>query len=91
MTDLGTLPGFLYVQPFAINGLTAVVGQVSNGAGPPHAFIWQNGVVTDLNTLIPGGSGWVLTIATGINDGGQITGSGTLNRVGRAFLLTPGP
>src|SRR5713101_1660732 len=91
MTDLGTLPGFLYLQPYAINASATAVGQVSNDAGPTHAFIWQNGVVTDLNALIPGGSGWVLDIATGINDGGQITGSGTLNRTRRAFLLTPGP
>ena len=89
MTDLGTLPGFLYLQPYAINASTAVVGQVSNDAGPSHAFIWQNGVATDLNTLIPGGSGWVLDIATGINDGGQITGTGTVSRVRHAFLLTP--
>src|SRR5262249_37865684 len=91
MTDLGTLPGFPYVQPFAINASTTVVGEVGTGTGSSHAFIWQNGVVTDLNELIPGGSGWVLNIATGINDSGQITGTATVNRTRRAFLLTPGP
>jgi len=88
MTDLGTLPGFPYIQPWAINGQTVVVGQASDSPNSGHAFIWQNGVMTDLNTLIPGGSGWVLQIATGINDNGQITGTGTFNGQPRAFLLT---
>jgi len=91
MTDLGTLPGFLYLQPYAINASAAVVGQVSNDVRSQRAFIWQNGVVTDLNTLIPSESGWVLNIATGINDSGQITGTGTLAGARRAFLLTPIP
>jgi probable HAF family extracellular repeat protein len=91
MTDLGTLPGFLYLQPYAINASTAVVGEVSNNPASARAFIWQNGVVTDLNTLIPAESGWVLNIATGINDGGQITGTGTIGGARHAFLLTPIP
>jgi probable HAF family extracellular repeat protein len=69
-----------------------VVGQASND--PPtsgRAFIWQNAVMSDLNTLIPGGSGWVLRIATGINDNGQITGTGTVGDQTHAFLLTPIP
>jgi len=64
------------------------VGQVSNDPASARAFIWQNGVVTDLNTLISD-PGWVLTIATGINDGGQITGTGTFGGARHAFLLTP--
>jgi probable HAF family extracellular repeat protein len=91
MTDLGTM-GFLYVQPYAINASTSVVGQVSNGGpGSGRAFIWQNGIITDLNTLIPIASGWVLSIATSINDNGQIAGTGTIGGQTHAYLLTPTP
>ncbi len=47
--------------------------------------------MTDLNTLIPPNSGWILTEARGINDAGQITGTGTINGETHAFLLTPVP
>jgi probable HAF family extracellular repeat protein len=50
-----------------------------------HAFLWQNGVMTDLNAQIPGGSGWVLGQANGINRAGQVVGTGTKG----GFLLTP--
>jgi len=43
----------------------------------------------DLNRLIPSGSGWVLSEATGINDAGQIVGSGTVHGQQHAFLLNP--
>ncbi|MBV8214284.1 MAG: hypothetical protein JOZ08_13800, partial [Verrucomicrobia bacterium] len=40
--------------------------------------------------LIPGNSGpWVLLTATGVNDAGEIVGTGTYNGTERAFLLTP--
>lgn len=44
---------------------------------------WRN-----LNDLIPAGSGWRLTDVSGINEAGQIVGSGFLNGVRHAFLLT---
>jgi probable HAF family extracellular repeat protein len=43
----------------------------------------------DLNTLIPANSGWFLQEARGINDAGQIVGSGWNNGQYRAFVLTP--
>jgi probable HAF family extracellular repeat protein len=43
------------------------VGQIAGTATVPfstsytfHAFIWTNGVLTDLNDVIPTGSGWSL-------------------------------
>jgi probable HAF family extracellular repeat protein len=42
----------------------------------------------DLNKLIPSGSGWALSSATGINISGQIVGNGTINGQQHAFLLT---
>ncbi len=89
MTDLGALAGFAYIQPYAINAGGVVVGEASNDPASGAAFIWNNGVMMDLNTLIPSGTGWVLKIATGINDNGQITGTGTIGGLTHAFLLTP--
>lgn len=43
--------------------------------------------MTDLNSLLPAGSGWVLGQATAINDLGQIVGFGSINGQTHAFLL----
>ena len=64
-----------------------VVGTAQNAAGQPRAFLWRNGEMTDLNTLIPAGTGWVLESAAGVSEGGQIVGYGTLSGKRRAFLL----
>lgn len=53
-----------------------------------HAFLHDSGGMTDLNSLLPPGSGWELTLASAINDSGQIVGVGTHNGAVRAFLLT---
>jgi probable HAF family extracellular repeat protein len=46
--------------------------------------------MTDLNDLVSNGSGWTLTYATAINQGGQIVGYGTTpDRLIHAYLLTP--
>ena len=91
MSDLGPLPGYLFVHPYAVNGQGVVVGEASNSANNRVAFVWQNGIMTDLNTLIPATSGWVLQIATGINDNGQIVGTGTIGGQVHGFLLTTTP
>ena len=61
-------------------------------AGNGRAFLWQNGVMTDLNTLIPAGSPLFLIEATGtINSRGQIAGIALQISTGQihAFLATP--
>jgi probable HAF family extracellular repeat protein len=88
MIDLGTLGG-ASSEGLAINNRGEVVGTAQDASGAPRAFLWRAGVMTDLNTVLPAGSGWVLTVASGISDGGQIVGTGLLNGVTRAFLLTP--
>jgi len=57
--------------------------------GVKRATLWQNGRPTDLNTLLPPHSGWVLTEARAVNDHGQIAGQGLLDGKPCAFLLTP--
>lgn len=91
-TTIPTLGGS-YSDAAGINSSGDVVG----GAGiagdlSEHAFIYRNAVITDLNTLIPSGSGWTLDFAYDINDNGQIVGIGhNGGSAYRGFLLTPVP
>ena len=87
MYSLGTLNGTSsYAQD--INNLGQVVGYYSNGA-----FLYENGTMTDLYSLLPIDSGWrKLEVAYGINDLGQIVGYGFKSDGSqRAFLMTPIP
>jgi uncharacterized membrane protein len=55
-----------------------------------HAFLWENGHMTDLNLFVPFGSGLILTQATFINDRGEIAAEGMLSNGDlRAVLLIP--
>lgn len=69
--DLGTLPGDSISEATGLNDRGQVIG-VSFPSS--HAFIWQNGVMTDLNTLIPPDSPLSLISTGDINDRGEITG-----------------
>ncbi len=75
--------------PNGINNAGEIVGVTDPSMGRPHAFIWDSGVMTDLNDYVDPTSGWVLREAVAINDAGQIVGFGTLSGDGRMFLLTP--
>jgi probable HAF family extracellular repeat protein len=88
-TDLGA-----EFRPEAINEAGIIVGgeEVSpdtNNGFSGRAVAWYQGRLVDLNTLLPSGSGWVLTQATEINNRGQILGIGSHNGQPRLFLLTP--
>ena len=72
----------------AVNDHGTVVGESFTPAGE-FGFVYEDGVVTDLNTVIPAGSGWLIGPAYDINEVGQIVGSGILNGEGRGYLLTP--
>jgi probable HAF family extracellular repeat protein len=59
-----------------------------------HAFIWQDNVMTDLNTLFPASSNLFPVMANKINERGQISGmamvlSGPHAGDIHAFLATP--
>lgn len=92
MRDLGTLPGDALSEALGVNESGQVVG-VSYGAGfsHPRGFLWQNGVMTDLNTLVPAGSTLTLQVAGDINDRGEITGAAfdSTTKTNPAFLAIP--
>jgi probable HAF family extracellular repeat protein len=92
MRDLGTLPGDALSEALGVNESGQVVG-VSYGAGfsHPRGFLWQNGVMTDLNTLVPAGSTLTLQVAGDINDRGEITGAAfdSTTKTSPAFLAIP--
>jgi probable HAF family extracellular repeat protein len=82
----GQVVGWYVVSPEDITIITQSIAEVR------HPFLWQNGRMTDLHTLLPPGSGWRLVEATDINDSGQIVGYGiNPGKETRGFLLTPVP
>jgi probable HAF family extracellular repeat protein len=98
--DLGSA-GSTETVAFAINDQEQIVGITlvpynTSCSGVPcieyeqHAFIYENGGIVDLNSLIPPCSGWDLSWALDINNRGQIVGYGTINGSFHGFILTPG-
>ena len=53
-----------------------------------HAFLYADGMFTDLNTLLPSGSDWRLSAAYAINNRGHIVGVGLVNGNYHAFMLS---
>lgn len=89
LTNLGNLGINQFNMALDINIWGTVVGRSSLSSGTNHAFIWRNGKMRDLNNFLLPNSGWELLIASGINNKGQIVGTGTFNGQGKGFLLTP--
>jgi probable HAF family extracellular repeat protein len=90
MSDLGVLPGDFNSGALAINDRGEVVGVSNDTEGGARAFIWRNGLMTDLNTLAPPDSPLYLLFAAGINNRGEIVGFGaTEGGDVHAFLATP--
>jgi probable HAF family extracellular repeat protein len=73
------LPGDLDAFATGINNLGQVVGNdFDSNFNWSHGFIWQNGVMTDLNTLISADSNLSVISASNINERGQISGMATV-------------
>lgn len=93
--DLGTLNEDAYSAAMGVNDSGQIVGQSCPANATPadltpcRAFIWQNGLMADLNSLVPAGSPYLFQ-AVEINDRGQITGS-LMTSTGEmhAFRATP--
>jgi probable HAF family extracellular repeat protein len=92
MIDLGNLAGDCASQATSINSQGQIVGNGSvDCTNEAHAILFENGgTPTDLNTLVPPGSGATVLNAFNINDRGEIAGFGVLtNGDTRAVLLIP--
>jgi probable HAF family extracellular repeat protein len=66
-TDLGQLTD-ARVYAHALNNAGLVIGTT----GAREGFVWQNGVMYDLNTLVGGLDGWRIQDALAINENHQI-------------------
>jgi probable HAF family extracellular repeat protein len=75
MQDLGTVPGDSASLSFGINDKGQVVGGscIDPSFNNCRAFLWQDGVMTDLNTLVkPGSTSLYLFFGNDINSQGEI-------------------
>jgi probable HAF family extracellular repeat protein len=95
LTNLGILPGDFAAFATGINERGQVVGNnFDSDFDWSHGFIWQDGVMTDINALIPAATNLFVISASNINERGQISGMATV-RSGphageiHAFLATP--
>jgi probable HAF family extracellular repeat protein len=96
--DLGSLGGN-NSYAFAINNAGVIVGnsQVSPNSGTYHAFIYKDGVMTDVNTLVLNPSGFTDIRVNGdtetpgrcLNESGQIAAVSSGPSGTHAVLLTP--
>jgi probable HAF family extracellular repeat protein len=90
--DLGATADFPCSYANGINSRGQVLGALQHcpNNAPREAFLWENGDLVNLNTLIPPGSEIVLIGANNANDRGEIVAAGTLqNGDSRAVLLIP--
>jgi uncharacterized membrane protein len=91
--DLGLINTSQLNVATAVNIAGEVVGTSDPQCSPclaSRAWRWRAGVITPLDQLIAAGTGWSeLREAAGINDRGQIVGTGIHNGVVRGFVLTP--
>jgi probable HAF family extracellular repeat protein len=75
-----------------INKLGQIVGWYNKPGYGHYAFVYTNGSIHDLNTLLDAsGAGWSLSEATAINDHGQIICKAVGHGMSHAVLLTPVP
>jgi probable HAF family extracellular repeat protein len=88
MHDLGTLSGDAS-QADSIDDAGQVVGAADTTDDDVHAFMYDGTGMHDLNTLIPGDTGWVLMDAMSIDNAGNIVGIGAVGNDIHGFLLTP--
>jgi probable HAF family extracellular repeat protein len=90
MQDLGTVKGDYASVALGANDRGEVVGLSFDKTGVPRAFLRRNGVMLDLNTLLPANSPIHALAAGLINSRGEIAGFGvTSGGEMHGYLATP--
>jgi uncharacterized membrane protein len=89
---LNTTGEFINGMAEGISDKGQIVGEAFNSDFSDfQAFMWPSSTSQgiDLNTVIPSDSGWELVVARGINNRGEIAGTGFLNGAKHAYVLIP--
>ena len=92
MINLGTLDPFPNSIAYAINNKGLIVGQGLNlSTGASHAFIYRDGIMTDLNSLMIGHNSVTLLYANDVDDNGVIVGGAydAKTNLTSAFVAVP--
>ena len=90
VTDLGLLGGPLNNSiGYDINNWGEAVGTEQRATGGSTGFLFADGRLFDLNTLVDKPDGWTIISARAINDGHQIAGWGCKGSDCQALLLSP--
>ena len=85
MEDLGTVAGQTSSTAFSVNEKSQVVGDAND-----NAWLWENGSIVDLNTLVLPGTDLHVAVGAAINDRGEIVATGLLpNGDEHAIVLIP--
>jgi probable HAF family extracellular repeat protein len=89
LTNVGSLEGS-FTRAEDINSLGQVAGyaRTADKGFVIHAFLWENGVIVDLNDAIPAESRWTVQEGRAINERGQIAASGIADGSEHVLLLT---
>ncbi len=82
MTTSGTLNSSTYSIAYDINDAGQVVGTSGE-----RGFVWQDGVMLNLNSLLEVGSAYTITSANAINEMGEIAAVGTINGESHGLIL----
>jgi probable HAF family extracellular repeat protein len=85
-TLLGTLGGD-WSWANDVNSSGQVAGHAATATGEARAFLWQNGVMTDLNTLVK--TRHIIDDASAISDEGRILCTGYYRGASHGLILVP--
>ncbi|HEX5386738.1 MAG TPA: hypothetical protein VFW66_08575 [Gemmatimonadales bacterium] len=95
--DLGVMssdPADVANTPFEINDRGQMVGASCDATlAVCRGYLWEHGVMTDINDLLPADSPLYVMLPFALNDRGQIAGLALVTSTGEvhAFLATPAP
>jgi hypothetical protein len=97
VSELPLLAGDNYGSASQINMLGQVLGYSAyetpgtTNVGLSRPVLWRDGGVFDLQSLLDplSGPGWTIISAAGLNDLGQIVGTGTYDGAVAVFVMTP--